>query len=263
MKSPNNLEETFLWSLIFLLFILSFIFWKRSKALSKRIRTFEENQKKSDKEIYVLHQKKHQNTEIGKQQEKLRISEELHDGVVSKLYGIRMKLEFQQLQGTIPQIADEFIVQELQSLEKEIRSITHSLNNYQIISNTSLLQLINDLVKRVATYNHFKYDIKSDSYIDWESLKENVKINCYRIIQESIQNIMKHSKATFVSLEFVNYRGCLNILIKDNGIGFDINNQKKGIGLENIESRTKRMGGVCAINSNINLGTSIHIEVPL
>ncbi|PCI10979.1 MAG: hypothetical protein COB73_02695 [Flavobacteriaceae bacterium] len=263
LKFPNNLEELFIVSLLAVLLLQSFILLRRRIAFNKKSIIFKESQKKSDKEIYELHKTKYLWTENGKLEEQTRISEELHDGVVSKIYGIRLQLEYQKLQDENKEVSIDYITQELHSLEKEIRSITHTLSSTLTTSNTTLLSLIDDLIKKRAASSGFKYQINNDSDIDWTTIKEDIKINCYRIIQESIQNIVKHSDAAFVSLEFANNNGYLKIHIKDNGVGFNLDNQKNGIGLENIKSRTERMGGKCIINSSINLGTSIHIEVPL
>ena len=88
------------------------------------------------------------------------------------------------------------------------------------------------------------------------------KINLYRILQESLQNINKYAKAKNITIEF--RKDIDNIILKivDDGMGFKVSVKKKGIGLQNMLSRTQDCNGVFDIISKIDKGTTITITVP-
>ncbi|MGY0408856.1 MAG: sensor histidine kinase, partial [Polaribacter sp.] len=80
---------------------------------------------------------------------------------------------------------------------------------------------------------------------------------------EALQNIIKYANAKDVVLDFSVEKNNLIINIKDNGIGFNVTKQKKGIGIKNMKSRTQKLKGVCSIQSKIGKGTSIHFTIPI
>jgi two-component system, NarL family, sensor kinase len=104
-----------------------------------------------------------------------------------------------------------------------------------------------------------------DFGFDDNRLEYAIEINLYRIIQELISNILKHSKASEVSIQLLKKVARLNIVVEDNGIGFDIDQikNKKGMGLKNIESRVDSLKGEFNIDSGKGAGTTITIEIPV
>jgi two-component system, NarL family, sensor kinase len=104
-----------------------------------------------------------------------------------------------------------------------------------------------------------------DFGFDDNRLEYNIEINLYRIIQELISNILKHAKASEVSIQLLKKETYLNIVVEDNGIGFDVNQvkNKKGMGLKNIESRVNSLGGEFNIDSGKGAGTTITINIPI
>ena len=83
------------------------------------------------------------------------------------------------------------------------------------------------------------------------------------VVKESFNNIAKHSKATKVSFTAQIELDYLKLSIKDNGVGFNINTDKKGNGLRNMQSRLESIMGVCNIVSDNTNGTEINVAVPL
>ena len=90
-----------------------------------------------------------------------------------------------------------------------------------------------------------------------------VKINCYRIIQEALQNINKYAKATRVTISFSFQNTKLELCIRDNGVGFDISKNNKGIGLQNITARIKKLKGTFVITSSLGQGALLTIHIPV
>jgi len=113
--------------------------------------------------------------------------------------------------------------------------------------------------------NSFAPEIKFsiDESIKWDTVPNAVKINLYRILQESLQNINKYANASniFVGLESHNEQ--VTLKVSDDGAGFDVSGRKKGIGLQNMLSRANECNGSLDITSKKGKGTTIKITVPL
>jgi signal transduction histidine kinase len=152
-------------------------------------------------------------------------------------------------------------IKELKSIEDEIRKISHDLNT-DFVSGSGYFDIIKTLVDTQSKAFNLKYELKKNDDIDWESLSNKTKINLYRIIQESLQNIYKHAEAKFVKINFELKNQFILLEIKDDGNGFEINKVKKGIGLKNIASRVEDLGGDLNINSMRGKGTTILALIP-
>ena len=96
-----------------------------------------------------------------------------------------------------------------------------------------------------------------------ESIPENVQHDIYRMVQELLNNIVKHANAANVEIALSKQQNYLYLLIEDNGKGFDLKINKKGIGLRNIESRVNMLKGELTIDSKAGRGTAFNITIPL
>jgi signal transduction histidine kinase len=100
-----------------------------------------------------------------------------------------------------------------------------------------------------------------------ESLSTEVKLSLFRVIQESLQNIIKHASATEIHIELISLWSTLKLSVKDNGNGFDKEKIKekieKGIGLRLMKERALSIGGIFRLDSTIDKGTEIIIEMPM
>ncbi|MBT2160960.1 tetratricopeptide repeat-containing sensor histidine kinase [Zobellia barbeyronii] len=247
---------------ILLLGLMSYIILdQRSKNQKLR---FQQQQQAANQEIFNLMLSQKEKLEEGKKIEQKRISEELHDGVLGKMLGARMVLT-----GLNKRTGDEIIIERkkaidvLQDVEKEVRSISHELSHaaYQNIPN--FIHSIRDLLDTVKATGHFEYEFVYNETFDWDSLDANVKINVYRMIQESLQNCVKHAACKNVIVELSKTNIGFMAKITDDGKGFKTNSRKKGIGLRNISSRIKKIKGTYTINSAPGKGTTVELEVPL
>lgn len=224
---------------------------------------FKQRQQESNQEIYNLLLSQQGKFEEGKQLEQKRISEELHDGILGEMLGIRLilsGLNERDDPASIQQRAG--LIEKLQELEEEIRTISHELNHaaYKKFHNfiVSLENMIVEIEKSSGITCPFTYDPE----IHWDDLLGDIKINAYRIIQESLKNCVKHAKSQHVTISFHAMDDKLRLIITDDGVGFDVNKKKKGIGLRNIVSRVKKIKGTLDIDSKRGQGTSIKILIP-
>ena len=94
------------------------------------------------------------------------------------------------------------------------------------------------------------------------NLEDGLKTDLYRIIQELATNIHKHANATEVSVQLTIHTGYINLLVEDNGQGFQVSDEIEGIGLVNITSRVRLLQGNFEINSHPGKGTVANIDIP-
>jgi PAS domain S-box-containing protein len=198
------------------------------------------------------------------ERERARISRDLHDGIGQSLAAI--KLHFESLK--IKYNQDENIKSELETIPEILQDTIHDLR--RICFNTLPLVLLEyGLVKAIT---QLQTNISTDSFSinfndenQFPKLTNSLEVSIFRIIQEFINNSIKHGEASEVTinLEISLNRVILNL--KDNGIGFNINNLDffKGNGLKNIQNRTDSFSGKLDMNSVINDGTEFKITLPL
>lgn len=248
-------------ALTVLLGLLLFII--RSQRTKNKELEFDQQQQQYNNEIFDLMLVQQYKIEEGRRIEKQRISEELHDGVLGKLLGARLIL------GTLNSQTDEESVvkrekciNELQSIEEEVRNVSHELHEKSLVLEIGYIKMINNLLKNQSEVSNFACEFNYDKSIIWKEIKGSLKMNLYRIIQEAIQNINKYAKAKNVIVEFKVDDDYLYLLINDDGIGFKSKSKSKGIGLKNIKSRTAKLKGQLTIKTKPNEGTSILVKVP-
>ncbi len=241
-------------------FILSLLIYIRSERAKNRELILESQQRQANEDIYKLMLKQQSKLEEGRLKERNRISEELHDGVLGKIFGTRMGLGFLDF-GNGNEKKDAYI-DELQKIEQEIRNISHELKNEILLSKQDYITLIKTLVEEQSKIGGFEYSIDTADGDLWNESRDTVKINCYRIVQESLLNIIKHAKATHVNIVFGYTNENLNFTIEDNGVGFNSKKTSKGIGVSNINSRVKTINGTYSLISQKNKGTKITVLIP-
>ena len=240
---------------------LSFAYFIKIQRSKNKELLFEKEQQKSNEEIFSLMLKQQSQLEEGRLNERHRIAEDLHDGVLGKIFGTRLGLGFLKINGDETTIEKhQFYIDELQNIEKEIRTISHELKSEILSSKIDFFKMIESLIAQKSHLGSFEYELKTDEDIHWNKIEDEIKINLYRIIQEALQNIIKYAKATKVNLKFDLENKILKLVIKDNGIGFNTIEKRKGIGLKNIQSRTGKLNGVFKVSSEINVGTTIFVS---
>ena len=246
--------------LIITLILLYIIISQRAR--NKQLKLIQQQQE-ANEEIYNLMLSQQDKIDEARTIEKRRISEELHDGILGRLFGTRLSLDSLNMVSTPEAIKtrENYIV-ELKNIEQEIRKVSHELNT-DFVSGSGFEDIIATLVETQTLAYGLEYSVNTDDDIIWEELLNKTKIHIYRIIQESLQNIYKHANATHVDISFKLKNNVICLLITDNGSGFDINKTRKGIGIKNMNSRVGEIGGEVKITSEKDVGTSILITIPI
>jgi len=225
---------------------------------------FQQQQQEANQEIFNLMLAQKQKLEEGKQSEQKRISEELHDGILGEMNGVRMILLGLNKKADDSAIAlREQAIEKLKEVQEEIRSISHELSDASYQKFNNFISSIDDLLKNTCESVGINYIFNYDQDLDWDNLQGITKINIYRILQESLQNCIKHAAATSVYVSFEINESDMVITIQDNGRGFDTTKSKKGIGHKNIKSRIEKINGRWYLRSAPGIGTTVLLEIPL
>lgn len=228
------------------------------KAKNKELQLIQQQQE-ANEEIYHLLVEQQTKVNTAKEEEKTRIAMELHDNIMNKIYGVRMNLGFfnNKADEKATEKRKEYIL-ELQNIEKEIRTISHDLSKNSYFEERNFTELLSFLIKNQENINNTDFHYEIDENIDWNNVPNTTKINIYRIVQEGILNINKYANAknAFITIT-ITETGKIQLIISDDGAGFDVKVAKKGIGLKNMTERITALKGELNIKSNIGKGTQI------
>ena len=244
-----------------LILILGLLIVLRYLKFRNRELQFFKKQQSANEEIFQLLTEQQKKIDIAKDNEKTRIAKELHDGVMNKIYGVRMNL------GVFNSSIDEETIEkrkvyisELQNIESEIRTVAHDLNRASFFDDDDFNVLLTSLVENQKEFTSTRFKYINDGLFEWESVENIYKINLYRIIQETILNINKYANAKKCEVKIQRMdNNFLKLSITDDGQGFDIINIKGGIGLNNMRERANSLKGQFNIESKIGEGTKIEV----
>lgn len=231
------------------------------RAKNKELKLMQAQQK-ANEDIYNLMLSQQDKVDEARAKEKIRVSKELHDGVLGRLFGARLSLDSINFKdGKDAMMTRANYIGQLKDIEEDIRKISHELNS-DFVSGSGFMDIVTELIENQTQAYNLEYDFNFTDDISWDLVANKTKINIYRIIQESMQNIYKHANAKTVkiSISLKNSVICLDII--DDGDGFDTSKSKKGIGLKNMTSRVEDINGEIAFTSQSTTGTEVNVKIP-
>ena len=195
----------------------------------------------------------------GQDEERSRLSREIHDGIGSDLAGIKIAFEH-YTENHKDELQSKRIANAINNACVDVRSLSHQLHplSFSKIGFTSFLTDFIDQITKKSKLDIQTYFFPEE---DIDKLPAELLADAYRIVQELINNILKHAEATKADVQLTKHEDHLNIVITDNGKGF-IKNKKQGIGLRNIKERLQKIKGTLDIDSGSSHGTSITIDIP-
>ncbi len=239
--------------LIIPLLLLAFFYRQRMK--------YQETITEQDKLIFEKEKEaiRAQNLVEGQNMERGRIAKELHDGVGGKLSAIKIKMD-QLNTTTIHDSELEQCINQLQEAAKEIRIISHELNENKI-DKLNFVHLLLHLVKEYRFYFTGEIHLNIFPEKKFEEIDGVEKHYLYRTIQEILSNCLKYAEAENIYIDCTfdsNYR----IIVEDDGIGFDPSSIKKGMGIDNLYKRINTLKGSLHIDSAIGRGSTFIMEIP-
>jgi signal transduction histidine kinase len=197
----------------------------------------------------------------GEEKERTRIARDLHDGLGGTLAGIRINLS--------GWIAANEVRKEDAGLHQVIIQLDHSVNELRRIAHNMMPETLLKFGLEIALKDLCESFMTNDVRIDFQtfgiekSIPTSIQITVYRIIQEIMANAVRHAKATNIVLQCSQNDTTVFITAEDNGVGFDPNtlNTIMGMGLTNIKNRVDYLNGKLEIESGVNEGTTINIEL--
>lgn len=215
----------------------------------------------------------------GIETERSRISKEIHDTVLQDIKALSFKYELidsADVQNN-ESLKDELISQ-TNSCISQLRAICNNLTPIELSGNNKdingFILAIHNLIDQFTAKSGIECILKMQDKLDISSLSMKQTINIFRIIQEALNNIEKHAKASIVSIIITiiqnNNQEILKIFITDNGVGFNSEKLLKTtalqyghFGISNMRNRAKDINASFSISSEINSGTEIKLEVPV
>ncbi len=260
LENKDLLKKNTLLILLFvgaIIIIISTIIAYRLKLKNRELR-YKQREQKSTEKIYELMFKEKLIEEETRSAERNRISRELHDGIVNRLFTTRLNLEL--LESDNPELKNRLIT-ELKSTEKHIREVSHDLHNSFFSENQDFNRLLEELIAQQKNEHNTVFDITIDKYVEWSKITEKQKVHIYRIIQEALNNVNKYAKASKCFVLILKKHNQLIIRIHDNGIGFDRHKNKKGLGFKTFEERVGELNGSLKIKSEQEKGTTVEVTL--
>lgn len=198
----------------------------------------------------------------GEEEERKRLARDLHDGIVVRFSAVKMNMSILPDKHRSLAGARDFtqIVSDLDDATHELRKTAHNLMP-DVLLEGGLSEAAYYFCKDMQQGTGLNVDFQQ--FVDLPRLKPEIELSVYRIIQELLQNILKHASATQAMIQLSFADDLLNITIEDNGKGFDIadaEQNKRGIGLRNIADRVTALNGHWDIQSAKGRGTTVYLE---
>jgi PAS domain S-box-containing protein len=194
------------------------------------------------------------------EKERSEIASELHDNVNQILTTVKLYLEFMQTDTEGKANLLEKSIQLIVDAVQDIRGISHTLS-FVSIKDVTLEEALTEFVHTINLAG--KTNVELTVSIQDQPIGGGIKLSIFRIVQETVNNILKYAEATHAKIEILQCEKSLVLSIVDNGIGFDPCRKKTGIGLSNIETRVLAYAGEMEIKSSPGNGCSLRIEFPL
>lgn len=248
-------------SLLGLILFVGYMFYQRKLQNAKK--------KESNREAEVQQLKQEQQNKIfsamieGQEKERKRLAIDLHDGLGGRLSGISMNLS--KLDKDEPKQYPK------RQLQKVMKDLNDSLTELRNIARNMMPETLVKFGLQAALKDYCSSMTGTDTKVTLQfygsdkGININQQVTMYRVIQELINNAIKHAKATEVLVQFMRENNQVDITVEDNGVGFDKNKSLKkkdsGMGLSNLETRVAYLNGNIDFESEENEGTTVNVNI--
>jgi two-component system, NarL family, sensor kinase len=262
--------------LLVLLLVISYLTFKRIRA--KKVEAALRAEAAEVRELAARTELERKESEFQKlytsrlieieEQERRRLAGELHDGLGQELLVIENQAELALIDYNVLSARESLasIAERAKNVIVEVRRVSRNLRPVQL-ERAGLTETVRDTLHRIeaSTGLHIQTDIENMD----GCFSQDKEIHLFRIVQESISNILSHSHADAASVSVSRNDADVRIRIEDNGIGFDVSaltirqDSERGFGLHGMRERVAMLGGTIAIVSNPGQGTTIDVRIPL
>ncbi len=202
----------------------------------------------------------------GQEKERKRIAEDLHDDIGSVLTTLKLHFENFKINKEKQQFLQEELISKTEILLDEaytkVRSMAH-VKNSGVIANQGLLIAVHNMATKISNADKIAINVIDHGLEN--RLENSLELTIFRIIQELVTNTIKHANANEINVHLTNHEEMLNIMVEDDGVGFNTKtvSKNKGMGLHSIEKRIEHLEGTLIIESEKNKGTTVIIDIPI
>lgn len=234
---------------------------RQKKIIAEKDATLQQEkvlQLKKDQQVIAL-----KSMMEGEEKERSRLAKDLHDGLGGLISSVKLHFSKIGSGNELLQQSEDFkmALNLLDTTSSEARKISHNLMPGALVK-FGLVEALQDFCNNISTSNSLK--IEFQSFGIEKRLPEAMEIMIYRIVQELINNTIKHASASEAIVQLMGGEKGLHITVEDNGSGFDPNNLKNpGVGINNIRSRVEFLNGKLDFDSELGVGTTVNVEVPM
>ncbi|MFM8913476.1 MAG: tetratricopeptide repeat protein, partial [Flammeovirgaceae bacterium] len=266
-----TIRKNQLWILVLVVALaaMAITAWLLMRAANARKKVIEKENELNHIKIHQLESEKQlmasQAVIKGQEQERGRLAKDLHDGLGGMLSGIKFSLA--NMKSNVVLDADNALQFErsLDMLDQsisELRRVAHNMMP-EVLVKFGLDEALRSYCDALNQANIFKLSYQRVG--EPRRFDSNTEIIAYRIVQELLNNTVKHAKASQVLVQFAITASDLSITVEDNGVGFDTQslNESRGAGWANIRSRVNFLNGKLDVQSSSGNGTSVHITLPV
>lgn len=258
VKDSKKTQLIFLAGLLAAVLIIAFLLYKLRQLKQRLTESQRLLSSQKERSLAVVE---------AEEKERKRIGADLHDGLGQLLSIARLNLsslkedlvtendlQQQLLQNTLEVLDEGF---------KEVRTISHNLVP-DYIRQQGLASGVQALLNQLGKTGRYQIHFEAVG-LQEEPVPQEMEKVIYRVIQECLNNVIKHAQATYVSVQLIRHNQELTVMVEDNGTGFEeaAIHQKSGIGLKNIRSRIEYLNGVVHVDAAPNRGTVISIAIPI
>ncbi|MCM3763492.1 sensor histidine kinase [Neobacillus niacini] len=201
------------------------------------------------------------------EEERKRLSRDIHDGPAQMLANVIVRSDL--VERVYRERGGDEALAEIQSFKKMVRSALYEVRRiiYDLrpmaLDDLGLVPTLRKYLRTIEEY-HNNSSIEFENIGQERRLPAKYEVALFRLIQESVQNSLKHANACQIKVKLEITNTTVNVLIKDNGIGFDTSKKKEGsFGMIGMRERAELLEGKITFDSKIGKGTSVHIQVPL
>jgi two-component system sensor histidine kinase UhpB len=195
------------------------------------------------------------------ERERQEIANELHENISQSLSSCKLLLGATMKEGTANTEIIERVLISIDKAINELRNISYSLSS-SALQLIGLPQALTDLITRMTSQKKINIYLDANKFRSVKGYDPKVYLTLYRVVQEQLLNIVKHSDATLVNIILKISRGTVFIEVNDNGHGFDMTKIDLGLGLTNIFNRVEHYNGKMEIDSKPGKGCSLKAQMP-
>jgi signal transduction histidine kinase len=193
--------------------------------------------------------------------ERKRIAGDLHDELGPMLSAIKLQINHLEPEDETENAVLEKSSKQIDTIIQRFREISYDLLPNTLVRK-GFIKATHEYIGKLKTLHPLEIEFNTTAF----SLKPEQEVNLYRVIQEIMQNTIKHARATKLHINIIKKDKSIFLQTKDDGIGFNYNEKSleaKGVGLLSLQSRAQLLGGQLIVHTQPGSGTTFEIEIPL